>query len=231
MRLVALAALFPGLIVGQVQKAEGNVSCDTARACWEELRKGNERWAQDPIRLTYPNQNAARRSYVANSNQKPFAVIVACSDSRVPPELIFDRGLGDLFIIRVAGNIVDEFSLGAIQYALQQVGTKLVVVMGHEKCGAIEAALNFDASKPEPAKPLRLLVEGLVPARTWARKEWGPSVGLNDVADANVYLNMEKVKRLAEPIAGPDAVMGKRYMLDGHVVDLRPAGRKATALP
>ena len=104
-------------------------------------------------------------------------MIVACSDSRVPPELIFDRGLGDLFIIRVAGNIVDEFSLGAIQYALQQVGTKLVVVMGHEKCGAIEAALDFDASKPEPAKPLRLLVEGLVPARTWARKEWGPSVG------------------------------------------------------
>jgi carbonic anhydrase len=221
-----LLAIVPFLAAGQVPDDGGNVACPTARACWDELRKGNQRWAQDPIRLTHPNQTAARRAYVANTAQKPFAVIVTCADSRVPPELIFDRGLGDLFIIRVAGNIVDDFSVGSIQFAVEAVGVKLVVVMGHEKCGAVEAALQFDPKDPLPKPPLRLLVEALVPARTWARQAWGEPVSLNDATDANVYINIAKIRRVTDPIAGPEAVIGKRYMLDGRVVDLRPAGTK-----
>jgi carbonic anhydrase len=205
---------------------DGNVSCATARACWEELQKGNQRWALDPIRLTHPNLTATRRAYVANNKQAPFAVIVTCADSRVAPELIFDRGVGDLFVIRSAGNIVDDFMVGSIQFALQDVGVKLVVVMGHEKCGAIEGAMSFDPRQPTPAPPLRSLLEALVPCKAWAERQWGSGVSLDDATDANVYINMEKIRRVSDRIAGPDAVIGKRYLLNGRVVGLRPLARK-----
>ncbi len=106
----------------------------------ERLREGNRRFAED-----LPSESglsgAARRSQLI-AGQQPFAIILGCSDSRVPAELVFDQGLGDLFVIRVAGNIVAPSQIGSIEYAAEVTGARLVVVMGHSGCGAIEATIN-----------------------------------------------------------------------------------------
>ncbi len=109
-------------------------------AALDRLREGNRRFAED-----LPSQSglsgAAKRSQLL-AGQQPFAIILGCSDSRVPAELVFDQGLGDLFVIRVAGNIVAPSQIGSIEYAAEVTGARLVVVMGHSNCGAIEATIN-----------------------------------------------------------------------------------------
>ncbi|MBP7527266.1 MAG: carbonic anhydrase [Syntrophorhabdaceae bacterium] len=102
----------------------------------QTLLAGNRRFAT--MKQTHPNQDRNRRDEV-RAGQKPFAVIVGCSDSRIPPEILFDQGIGDLFVIRLAGNIVDDTALGSIEYAVDHLATRLVVVLGHAKCGAVTA--------------------------------------------------------------------------------------------
>jgi len=106
----------------------------------ERLREGNRRFAEDAPRESGLG-GAARRSRLL-AGQQPFAVILGCSDSRVPAEIVFDQGLGDLFVIRVAGNIVAPSQIGSIEYAAEVTGARLVVVMGHSNCGAIEATID-----------------------------------------------------------------------------------------
>lgn len=103
------------------------------------LKEGNRRYASN--REQHPDETLARRKELENG-QHPFAVILSCADSRVPPELIFDQGLGDLFVIRVAGNIAADDELGSIEYAVEHLHTRLIVVLGHEKCGAVTAAVE-----------------------------------------------------------------------------------------
>jgi len=102
------------------------------------LMAGNLRYVQH--KEQHPDESLARRKEL-EAGQHPFAVILGCADSRVSPELLFDEGLGDLFVIRVAGNIVDDAVLGSIEYAVEHLGTKLIMVLGHEKCGAVSAAI------------------------------------------------------------------------------------------
>jgi carbonic anhydrase len=104
-----------------------------------KLREGNKRFADShPV---HPHQDILRRSQLVPS-QKPFAAILGCADSRVPPEIIFDQGLGDLFVVRVAGNAVDPFVTGSLEYAVDHLGVRLIVVLGHSGCGAVNAALK-----------------------------------------------------------------------------------------
>jgi carbonic anhydrase len=114
----------------------------TADAALKLLKDGNDRFAQD--KLAPRNLGAERRALLAKG-QKPFAVVLACADSRVAPELIFDQGLGDIFVLRVAGNLTDPLILGSIEFAVGQMNTPLIVVLGHEKCGAVDAALTKKA--------------------------------------------------------------------------------------
>src|SRR5207253_4879825 len=112
----------------------------TGRAALERLRGGNRRFvAGDNAGDTRPAQT--RRSELA-AGQEPFAIILGCSDSRVPAEIVFDQGLGDLFVIRVAGNIVAASQVGSVEFAAARYGTRLVVVLGHSQCGAILATLE-----------------------------------------------------------------------------------------
>jgi carbonic anhydrase len=108
----------------------------------QKLIEGNKRFTLS--KQSHPNQSKERRQELVKG-QKPFAVIVGCSDSRIPPEIIFDQGLGDLFVIRVAGNIVDDVALGSIEYAVGHLGTQLIVVLGHSKCGAVTATVQGGA--------------------------------------------------------------------------------------
>ncbi|SRR6266446_4217136 len=104
-----------------------------------KLMAGNARFAKGSV--SHPNQGGSRRAEVAKG-QKPFAIVVGCSDSRTSPEIVFDQGLGDVFVTRLAGGIVDDAALGSIEYGADHLGASLIVVLGHERCGAVDAAMQ-----------------------------------------------------------------------------------------
>lgn len=105
----------------------------------EKLKEGNERFVK---MTTVCHEDWTAKRVALTDNQKPFAIIIACSDSRVPPEIVFDQTLGHLFVVRVAGNIVDDFAIGSIEYGVTVLGAKLILVLGHASCGAVDAALK-----------------------------------------------------------------------------------------
>ncbi len=113
----------------------------TAQQALTKLKEGNKRYADEMITA---DTSKRLRSKTFTEGQSPYAVIIACSDSRVIPESIFDAGIGELFVIRVAGNVIDKHQLGSIEYAVGHLGCRLVVVMGHDRCGAVDAAMNHD---------------------------------------------------------------------------------------
>jgi len=115
----------------------------TPDQAFKKLQEGNKRYSLD--KLTECDQTTARRKEIY-ARQKPFSVVIGCSDSRVPPEMIFDQGLGDLFTVRVAGNVIGEIELETIKFACLKLGTSLILVLGHQNCGAIEASLQGDIS-------------------------------------------------------------------------------------
>ena len=129
----------------------------------ERLREGNRRFVSD-IRSHENLTNEARRSVLA-SGQEPFAIILGCSDSRVPAEIVFDQGLGDLFVIRVAGNIVAPSQIGSVEFAAERAGARLVVVLGHSQCGAILATLD-ELQRPteKHSRNLRSIVDRVRPS-------------------------------------------------------------------
>ncbi|WP_316633377.1 carbonic anhydrase [uncultured Flavobacterium sp.] len=105
----------------------------------EKLTNGNQRFLDE--KSIHPHQN--KKTVLANQNsQKPFAIVITCSDSRVSPEIVFDQGIGDLFVIRNAGNLISDIDMGSIEYAVEHLDTKLIVVLGHTECGAIKAYIN-----------------------------------------------------------------------------------------
>lgn len=112
----------------------------TPDAALQKLMEGNKNYVADKL-TNQAQANVAARTALAAS-QKPYAIILTCSDSRVPPELIFDKGLGEIFVIRVAGNVPDPIVLGSIEYAAEHLGTPLVMILGHERCGAVTATVD-----------------------------------------------------------------------------------------
>lgn len=127
----------------------------------EDLANGNNRFIDGLGR--HPNQTPLRRSALL-SDQKPDAVILSCSDSRVPPELLFDKGLGDLFVIRTAGEIADSIALASIEYAVEHLHPKLIVVMGHSSCGAVKAAISTPEGKSTGSPHIDELIKHIHPA-------------------------------------------------------------------
>ena len=143
----------------------------------------------------------ARRAELVGG-QEPFAVILACSDSRVPVELIFDQGLGDLFVIRVAGNVVAPSQIGSVEFAAASLGTRLVVVLGHSNCGAVQATLAQLTDAPDQLSPnLRSIVDLIRPGvePLLARQS---EVSLHDAVVANVHRSVEQLVHGSEIIEG-----------------------------
>jgi carbonic anhydrase len=135
----------------------------SAREAIERLREGNRRFAAG-IRSGNALTRPGRRDELADG-QEPFATILGCSDSRVPSEIIFDQGLGDLFVIRVAGNVVASSQIGSIEFAAEKFGTPLVVVVGHSRCGAVSATLDeLLRPKDTQSRGLRSIVDRIRPS-------------------------------------------------------------------
>lgn len=114
----------------------------SAELALEKLRKGNEIFLQS--KTGAGDISPEIRRYTCENGQSPYAIVITCSDSRVVPESVFGAGIGDLFVIRVAGNVMDDHQLGSVEYAASHLGVKLIVVMGHNHCGAVDAAINHD---------------------------------------------------------------------------------------
>lgn len=154
----------------------------------ERLRRGNKRFVTGEV----DHDATANRRHRPNmtASQNPFAILLACSDSRVPTELIFDQGIGDLFVIRVAGNIVAPSQIGSIEFAATQFGTRLVIVLGHTNCSAIIATLNELAKKDAPRSPnLLAIIDRVRPAIQHILTENGDHEA-EEVVDAAVRANV-----------------------------------------
>ena len=184
----------------------------------QKLLDGNRRYVSG--KPSHPNQTPERRTDVAKG-QHPFAVVVSCSDSRVPPEIIFDQGIGDLFVVRVAGNILDDAGLGSIEYAAEHLHVSLIMVLGHERCGAVEAAVKGG----EAPGHIKSLVGAIQPAVEKARGEPG------DLAENAMRTNVKMVvdhlkasKPTLEHLVhnGTLTVVGARYDLDDGQVSIIP---------
>lgn len=121
-----------------------NSSNITATEALERLKAGNALYL--PAKSGGGDISPAARKSTCDLGQKPYAIVITCSDSRVMPESIFSAGIGELFVIRVAGNVIDNHQLGSIEYAVEHLGCRLVLVMGHDHCGAVDAAINHDPS-------------------------------------------------------------------------------------
>jgi carbonic anhydrase len=182
----------------------------------QKLIEGNRRFAASES--VHPNQTAERRTEVSKG-QKPFAVIVGCSDSRVPPEIIFDQGLGDLFIIRVAGNIVDEVALGSIEYAVDHLGIELVLVLGHGNCGAVTASVKGEKVHGHVGS----IVKAITLAVEKAKKQPGDLI--DNSIKTNVKLIVNQImssKPILSKLVKEDKlkIVGAYYNIENGVVDI-----------
>lgn len=157
-----------------------------AERALRRLIEGNKRYVTE--HYAEIDVGLERREKLAEYGQRPFAVIVSCSDSRVPPEIVFDQGSGDLFVVRTAGEVVDDIALGSVEYAVEHLAVNLIVVLGHEDCGAVKAAVE-DSDEPSY---IALVVEAIKPAVEKAKMQHGDL--LDNAIRENVYLNMCRIE-------------------------------------
>jgi carbonic anhydrase len=189
-------------------------------AALAELQQGNERFVS--ARMVRPDQGPATRLNISAA-QHPFAVVLSCSDSRLPPELIFDQGLGDLFVVRVAGNIVDPAGMGSIEYAVGHFHTPLIVVLGHQNCGAVSATVDaVQHPDDHPHGSIAALVAAITPAVEAAKQESGDLVDHSVRANALQSTNqIKQSSELAAPLqAGALKVVTAYYSLKDGTVSL-----------
>src|SRR6266566_968457 len=191
----------------------------------ERLREGNRRFVSDAVsRNTFRFQTHG--SELANG-QEPFAIILGCADSRVPAEIVFDQGLGDLFVIRVAGNVVAPSQIGSVEFAAERFGTRLVVVLGHSRCGAIQATLeqlqrpseNQSRNLHSIVDRIRPSVEGLL--ATELRRD--PETLVRQAVRANIRASVSHLRhgsQLIEQLVRSSGllVVGAEYSLETGVV-------------
>lgn len=178
-------------------------------AALQKLIEGNQRFTQHHPQ--YPDQSQARLQEVAQA-QHPFATILSCADSRVPAEIIFDQGIGDIFDVRIAGNIATSEVIGSIEYAVALLGTPLLMVLGHERCGAVTAAVKNEALPGE----ISTFVKAILPAVKRVKDQPGDAV--DNAVIANVHYQIELLQRsplLTERLqSGKLKIVGGRYDLD-----------------
>ncbi len=208
MKILSLTII--ALCVAAVFVTAKDVQQPTAATVMTELKEGNQRHVRGSY--THPHETLFRRKELA-SGQQPHAVILTCADSRVAPEIVFDQGLGDVFDVRVAGNIAADDEIASIEYAAEHLHIPLIVVMGHQKCGAVSAAVEGG----HPSGHLPALINAITPAVEKAKSMPG------DIVENSVRINVENVVeklRTSKPILselvsqGKLTIVGAVYSLD-----------------
>ena len=206
------------LVMSLVLTLQGAIAGDLLNGdeALQKLLAGNQRYVTNGV--LHPDQSPERRTELAKA-QAPFAIILTCADSRVSPEIVFDQGLGDLFVLRNAGNVLDDHTIGSMEYAVEHLHTPLIVVMGHEKCGAVSAAV----AGGEAPGHLQSVVDALEPAVEQTKGQAGDpvdnAVRANAQRMAGILTHVEPI--LSEAIkAGKLKVVAARYDLDSGQVEI-----------
>ena len=215
-RLLATAGgLGLGLAAGDVTGADPEIEhpADPA-ASLKRLREGNDRFARDAPR---PQHVGLEWRLRLTKQQHPYATVLSCSDSRVPPELVFDEGFGDLFVIRVAGHVVAHDALGSLAYAAEHLRTKLFVVMGHEGCGAVTAAVESLLGQAKEPEHIESLVNLITPGFTQLNRNQPREALIKAAVEANVRWSMEHVAHCPQVAK---VLEDQRALLPGAVYEL-----------
>jgi carbonic anhydrase len=198
-----------------------------AREAFERLREGNRRFAADERTGSETLASQAHRAALA-AGQAPFAIILGCSDSRVPAEIVFDQGLGDLFVIRVAGNVVAPSQVGSVEFAAAKFGTRLVVVLGHSRCGAVQTTLE-ELQRPtaNQSRNLRSIVDRIRPSvegLLFTRIKNDPEAMVSEATRANVRASADHLRHGSEVLerliqSEGLLVVGAEYSLETGIVE------------
>jgi len=219
-RMASLAAIVAAMAGLAVASGDAGMSADEAL---QKLMDGNQRYVENKLGTCAATDTQAREKLA--KSQHPYAIILSCSDSRVPPELIFDKSLGEIFVVRVAGNVPDPIVLGRIEYAAEHLGTKLIVVLGHERCGAVKATVE---AKGKPEGNIGAIVKEILPSAKKA-KTIMKGKAQEEVVECAVELNAKAVaaalpkrsKVLAEQLKeGKIKIVTAKYDLDEGKVTL-----------
>ncbi len=216
--LVLFAVLVPAALANDHGAANGA----TPAATLEELKQGNTRFVDG--KPSHRRADPVRRRELA-TGQQPSAIVLSCSDSRVPPELVFDHGLGEIFTVRVAGNVLGAATVASIEYAVEHLGARLIVVMGHESCGAVKAALTTPMGKSAGSPDLDALVSTIKPGLRDVNREVasedktvrGPVMKNVDAVGARLISRSRIVRKAVEE--GRVAVVHAVYGLESGKVD------------
>lgn len=195
------------LLWSTLSLAAGDNSGVTADEALQRLLDGNKRYVESKMNAC-GEVNAAAREKLART-QKPYAIVLSCSDSRVPPEIIFDKGLGEIFVVRVAGNIPDPIILGSIEYAVEHLGSPLVMVLGHKRCGAVMGAVD---AKGHPEGNIGAIIKAIAPAVKRAKIEYK---GKEKAELAETAIN-ENVKLVTANLIKQSSVL-KHFVKEGKV--------------
>lgn len=212
-RQLLAAAGLAGLGARALSAADPPAPTDPAEAL-RRLQAGNARFAAGQTR--HAHESADWRKHLV-ADQKPFATVLGCSDSRVPPELVFDQGFGDLFVIRVAGNVIAADVVGSIAYAALHLGTPLFVVMGHAGCGAVAAAVDAKVKKAKEPERIEALLKLIEPGLKDLDLALAAPARLDAAVEANVRWSVRQLAELEGPRA---AIRDGRIRLVGAVYDL-----------
>ena len=185
----------------------------TPALAWRRLREGNERFVNGET--SHPNQDASRRSSLVE-NQHPFAVIFGCSDSRLAAEIIFDVGLGDVFVVRTAGQVIDDAVLGSLEYSVAVLGVPLIVILGHDSCGAVSATKSAVETGEMPTGFIWDLVERITPSVLTSLRN--DETEVNDMVVEHVKQTSQRLVDSSRVISdaigsGKTAVIGLSYSL------------------
>ncbi len=209
--IAALSITMTRLVIAAVH--EPTISAEQAL---QLLLEGNQRFVAG--KLEHPNQTPARRAEVAKG-QHPFAAVLACSDSRTPPEIIFDRGLGDLFVVRVAGNVADKVVIESLDYSVKHLGVRVVMVLGHRRCGAVIAAVEGHEEEEKDVGPM---LKELDPAV--AATKGMPGDPVENAVRENVKLvvkNLAASQELSAMVkSGELKIVGGIYDLDTGTIEM-----------
>jgi carbonic anhydrase len=211
-RIASTASLFTLLAAGSVLNAAEEIKPVAPADALAKLEAGNARFVTSKV--TEGRPVAAKRTETAQI-QHPFAVVVGCADSRTSPELVFDQNIGDLFVVRTAGNLVDEHGLGSIEYAVEHLGARLIVVLGHERCGAVKAAL----ANPTAPGNINSLVRDIQPAVLATKDKPGDKVELTVAENARLIAAKIRSEAKLGELAKEVRVVSGVYDLDTGKVE------------
>jgi carbonic anhydrase len=225
MKILLPIMLFVSLLTSCSPKKEkietktSETMADTTLTPLDKLKAGNERFASG--HSLHPNETSDRIREL-KKGQNPFVVVVSCSDSRVPPELIFDQGLGDVFSIRTAGNVIGDYELGSIEYAVEHLHSQLIVVLGHENCGAIQAYAS-SGEETHHDDHIQILVDYIAAEEEEKMVPESQRSSMDTLVKANILHGVNLLK-LSTPILKPLVdkneikIVGAYYDLDNGKV-------------